>query len=38
MKDKAGLGRFLFARGFSVDLIKKTIAEKISYSGVDNYD
>lgn len=38
MKVKAGLGRFLFARGFSVDLIKKTIAEKISYSGVDNYD
>ena len=28
MKVKAGLGRFLFARGFSVDLIKKTIAEK----------
>lgn len=38
MKVKAGLGRFLFARGFAVDLIKKAIAEKISYPDKDNYD
>lgn len=38
MKVKAGLGRFLFARGFAVDLIKKTIAAKISYPHEDNYD
>ncbi len=38
MKVKAGLGRFLFARGFAVDLIKKTIADKISYPDKDNYD
>ncbi len=32
VKVKAGLGRFLFARGFAVDLIKKTMADKITYT------
>lgn len=36
MKVKAGLGRFLFARGFGIDLIKKTMAEKITYTAEDN--
>lgn len=36
MKVKAGLGRFLFARGFAVDLIKKSMADKISYTAEDN--
>ena len=38
MKVKAGLGRFLFARGFAIDLIKKTMADKISFTAEDNCD
>lgn len=38
MKVKAGLGRFLFARGFAIDLIRKTMAEKINYTADDSCD